>query len=277
MRTLKSLQSILLCALFCFFAKTAFPQAFNPALNVGGKIGVARLITETDFSTGGNEFYNHPGIAFDFEVSKYLSPHWELGAEFERTVLNGDNDLPYFSANGIHPVHVPPVTEAVEYQNKLTGQNVFLRFFIRPADEGFKFAPFLKAGIGYKNYKSELKYKEPPLDPDAKQLIFGKGSVGQANLSTAVFSSGLGFKTSITQQVYLLANFDLNMVHYDFLDVVHNYDTAGDRSDVYGIYSQFKIGVFYTIKGEPKEKSSKKESRRKHKTPSPKYLPFAPN
>ncbi len=264
------------CALFGAFANTAFAQKFNPVLNVGAKIGFSKLYAETDFSQFSNEFYNHAGLAFDFEVSKYLTPHWEIGAEMERSVLNGENDRPYFSANNIHQHHIPAVTDPVEYQNKLTGQNLFFRYFIRPANQEYKFAPFLKAGIGYKVYKSELKYKEPPSDP-SKQLIFGKGSEGQTNLSTAVFISGLGFKTSINQQVYLLANFDLNMVHYDFLDVVHNYDRATkDRIDLYGIYTQFKVGIFYTLKGEPIEKKSNKEGRKKGSTSAPKYLPFAP-
>lgn len=266
------------CALFCVFTNTAFTQDFNPVLNVGAKVGFSKLLGETDFSHASNEFYNHPGMAFDFEISKYLTPHLEIGAEIERSVLNGENDQPYFSANGIHVVHKPPVTDPVEYQNKLTGQNVFLRFFIRPANQNYKFTPFIKAGIGYKNYKSELKYKVPPIDPAAKQLIFGKGSEGQANLSTALFISGLGFKTSLTQQVYLLANFDVNMVHYDFLDVVHNYERElpNSRLDLYGIYTQFKVGIFYTLKGEPTEKKSKKEGRKKGSTSAPKYLPFAP-
>ncbi len=265
------------CALFCAFTNTAFTQEFNPVLNVGAKFGFSKLLGETDFSRIGNEFYNHPGMAFDFEVSKYLTPHLEIGVEIERSVLNGENDQPYFSADGIHSVHLVPIINPIEYQNKLTGQNLFFRVFLRPTNQKYKFAPFLKAGIGYKYYKSELKFKETPKDPEVNQLIFGKGIANQANLSTAVFISGLGFKTSLSEQVYLLANFDVNMVNYDFLDVVHNYDRESkDRLDLYGIYTQFKIGIFYTLKGEPIEKKSIKESRKKQSPTTSTYLPFAP-
>lgn len=262
-----------LLPLFIFYFITGKTQDFsNSGINIGAKIGISRLLTETDFSQSFSEFNNHSGLSADFEVSKYMTPRWEIGAELDFSNLNGENDNPNFSANGWHAAFVTPITEPVEYTNKLNGLNFFFRYFIKPADTGSKFAPFVRAGIGYINYASEFKYKSPA-EPTNNGIIFGKGVEDYLHLSTEVIKLGTGFKTSLSSQIYLLTNFDLNVVTYDFLDVVHNYDSEGNRLNLIGIYPEFKLGIFYSTKNLNFEKA-KKRSRKKNHT-SNKFLPFS--
>ena len=42
-----------------------------------------------------------------------------------------------------------------------------------------------------------------------------------------------------------MTSVDFNVVKYDFLDVVHNYDDNGNRMNITGLYSEVKIGIFY--------------------------------
>ena len=246
----------------------------NTGINVGAKIGISKLLTETDFSESTLEFNNQSGFTFDIEISKYLNNHIEIGAEFDNSVLSGENDIPNFSANGWHAAFQTPITEPVEYHNKLSGFNFFFRYYFRPALEESKFNPFIRAGMGYINYTSEFKYKTSP-NPDDEGIIFGKGVNGYGSLSTAVFKLGTGFKTSLSSQVYLLTNLDFNLANYDFLDVVHNYDTSGNRIALYGIYSQIKIGIFYNSVKAGGSSNKKSKGRNKNGGSSDNtYLPF---
>ena len=235
-------------------------------LNIGVKAGTSRLITEfpKDFSESINEFDNKSGLAIDVELSKYLTDHWEIGMEINYSVLNGETDNPKFSADGHHSAFLEPITGPVEYNNILMGQKFFFRYyFISLGKNNAKvnFKPFVRGGMGYLYYKSKFKYIDP--NPAGDDIIFGKGIKGHSNLSTAVYNFGTGFKTSLSSKLYIISSVNLDFVNYDFLDVVHNYNEAGERRDLIGVYTELKIGIFYNIttfesgKGRSKKSSGK--------------------
>ena len=65
---------------------------------------------------------------------------------------------------------------------------------------------------------------------------------------------------------------NLNMVNYDFLDVVHNYDEEGNRLDLKGIYADVMVGIILLINDSGRfDVVSKRKGR---KTGNRAYLPF---
>ena len=165
---------------------------FN-GINIGAKIGASCLITEfpKDFSETINEFDNKFGFTIDAELSKYLSNHWEIGMEINYSALNGETYYPSFSAEGYHAAHIEPIIDPVEYNNILTGQKFFFRYFFMSLSKQNKkvnINPFIRGGIGYLNYKSKFKY----IDAADDDIIFGKGNDKTLDLSTAVLFSWNG-------------------------------------------------------------------------------------
>ncbi len=251
-----------------------FAQSF---INAGIKMGGSKLMGEIPKGATGiiNEFDNKTGFAFAFEISKYLSPRWEIGVDFMNSNLNGSTYNPRFSAEGLQAGIPYEINDPVEYENKLVGQNIYFRYFFKPHSSQSFFIPFVKAGGGYLNYTSKFKY----IDAAEDVLLFGKGKEGYTDLSTPMFVFGTGIKTTISRNFYLLTTVNINMVNYDFLDVVHNYGEDKNRQQITGIYTDFKIGAFYSI-GNPKAKD-KKENKNKDKnkrgsTTKNSYLPFSP-
>ena len=245
---------------------------FSNGLNVGIKGGTSILLAEvpTNFSHKINEFENKIGFAIDAELSKYLSNHWEIAIEFNYSVLNGETQNPSFSAEGHHPVHIEPITEPVEYNNTLTGSRLFFRFYLTSLgnqNEGVNIYPFISAGVGYLNYKSTFQYiDEIPTGSD--KIIFSKGYDNSASLTTINYSIGGGLKTTFSSKLYIISSINGNIVPYDFLDVVHNFDANGDRISILGLYTQFKIGIFYSLTPfTPGQGRSKKST-------GPAHLPF---
>lgn len=242
---------------------------FSNGLNAGVKGGGSLLMAEIpyDFSHKINEFDNKFGFSIDAELSKYLSNHWEVAISFNYSAVNGESQNPSFSAEGHHPAFIEPITEPVEYNNILTGQNIFFRFYLLPLSnnsEKVNMYPFISAGIGYLNYRSKFQY----INPGDGDIIFGKGIEGSTSLSTVNYSLGGGIKTSITSKLYMISSINFNLVPYDFLDVVHNYDNGGNRVDLIGVFVEFKIGIFYSLT------PFKPSKGRNKKSPSHDYLPF---
>ena len=224
----------------------SFSWAQRPLINgvnFGAKAGGSKLITEipNDFSGIINEFDNKAGLTFAPEISKYIFPHWEIGFEWNTSVLKGNTYSPSFSAIGIHAAMMEPITEPVEYNNELTGPGFFLRYYFKPVTRATPVNPFIRIGYGNLHYKSVFKYI------NSEEVIFEKGWILGSTLVTPVFNLGTGVKTSISRDVYLLSSIDFNLVDYDFLDVVHNFDKAGNRLDLFGVYTEIKIGIYYNM------------------------------
>ena len=252
-------------------------QVFSQSgINTGVKIGVSKLLGEIPygFSEIINEFDNKAGFSTVFEFSKYLSPHWEIGTEIGYSNLMGNTFTPQFSAEGMQSGIPAEITEPVEYSNKLFGQNLFFRYFFKPYDSESLFVPFVSAGGGYLNFHSKFKYIDAPDD----DLLFGKGNAGYSKLTIPVFLLGTGFKTSIARRMYLVTSIDFKMVNYDFLDVMHNYSAEGNRLDLVGLYTEFKIGIFYNFNksgDNNKSKQINKNNSEKGSSSAISYLPFS--
>ena len=250
-----------------------FAQNFSQSgINTGAKIGASKLLGEIpyDFSEIINEFDNKIGIASAIEFSKYISPHWEIGAEIGFSALNGSTTNPEFSAEGIQAGIPKEITEPVEYKNQLRVFNLFFCYFFKPVGSESSFNPFVRAGGGSLNYNSKFKYIDAPED----DLLFGKGTEGYTKLTTPVFIVGSGFKTSLSSHLYLITAIDFNMVNYDFVDVMHNYDDEGNRLGLLGLYTEFKIGLYYYFNksGGDQNNTSKRKSSG---TSSKNHLPFS--
>ena len=244
----------------------------DSGINLGVKFGGSKLLGEFPRGTSGviNEFDNKFGIASGFEISKYVSPRWEIGGDLSYSQLKGNTSNPEFTAQGKHPLVPMELNAPVEYKNNLLGFNFLFRYFFKPAGSKSAFIPFVSGGLGYLKYYSTFKYTNAPDD----ELLFGKGKNGYAVLSTPVFILGTGFKTSFSSKLYLHTSIDFKMVDYDFLDVMHNYNNDGTRIKIIGLYSEFKIGIFYNI-----SKSSGRKNKQSKNTYSKStitsYLPFS--
>ena len=243
-------------------------------VNFGVKLGGSKLLGEIPKGEAGiiNEFDNKIGFVYSFEISKYISSRWEIGFDLSNTNLSGSTDNPEFSAEGLQAGIPDEINDPVEYQNKLACLNIYFRYYFKPNSSEGIFIPFVKAGGGYLNYTSKFKYIDAP-DND---LLFGKGKEGYTDLSTPMFNVGTGFKSSINTNFYVVTSFDFNFVNYDFLDVVHNYGEDGNRQQIIGLYTEFKIGIYYTINGSgrKKEKGNKSKSKKGGASKSS-HLPFS--
>ena len=227
--------------------KNSKAQEFSGSgVNIGVNAGGAILIGEikNDFSALINEFQHKVGGACGFEISKYLSKKWEIGGEIDYTVLNGYTNSPEFSIEGLHFEFTTDIVDPVEYKNKLLGFNFHFRYFFKDPGTESKFFPFIRSGVGYLKYFSEVKYVDAPADSEP---LFGKGGEGFTSLSTPVFFLGTGFKTQFNQNFYFISSVSFNFVSYDFLDVMHNYTLERGRQKITGLYTVFKIGIYYNL------------------------------
>jgi hypothetical protein len=248
-------------------------QSFSESgINLGVKVGGSKLLGEIpyDFSQIIHEFDNKTGFASSFEISKYISPRWEIGAEIGYSKLQGSTNTPEFSAEGNHAGTPLEINDPVEYSNKLSGANLFSRYFFKKYNTESVFIPFVCFGGGFLNYFSKFKYIDSPDD----ELIFGKGKEGYTKLSTPVFFLGTGFKSSLSSKFHVITSIGFNFVNYDFLDVVHNYDSSGNRIDLLGLYAEFKAGIFYTI-GVSGGKSKAKSKNKNSSSSGGSHLPFS--
>lgn len=243
----------------------------NSGINVGAKAGGAKLLGEVPYNLSEiiNEFDNKTGFVSAFEISKYISEHWEIVIEMGYSNLNGQTFNPQFSAEGIQAGIPAEIIEPVEYINKLFGQNVFFRYYFKPVYSESFFVPFFNVGGGYLNYNSKFKYTEY----ENGKVLFGKGTEGYTKLSTPVFFVGTGFKTPLSSKLYIVSTIDLKMVNYDFLDVIHNYNIEKSRIELIGLYTEFKIGIFFNFNksGDDNHGVKNKKGSSLGKT----YLPFS--
>lgn len=262
-----------LLVVFSAHAQNGFESGFNFGFQVGG----SKLLGEMSSSTGTiKEFNNQFGTAFAFEVSKFISPHFEAGFNMGFSHLTGNiNDPLELSAQGFHDAFPPPpnrVSDPLEYSNKLLKPNLLLRFYVFDISNQKYFNPYLKVGMGYLTYRSDLKYI------DTQEIIYGKGNENFANLSTGAFIFGTGFISNLSEHFYVNTSVDFNVVNYDFLDVVHNYDSEGNRLQLKGLFTELRIGIFYSTKsasGGSKSSGKRGKSKGKIMPASNRYLPFA--
>jgi hypothetical protein len=237
---------IIFCVVgFILLVPDTYAQGFVfDEFNIGVKAGSSKLNMETpkDFSESIREFENSAGLAIDLEFSRPVSRHWELGTELSRSVLKGKNLNPDFSAQGYHQAFLDPVKDPVEYNNRLLGFDVFIRWYLMEQDNDLNVNAFLGMGVGFIDYKSVFKY----IDAAEDNIIFGKNTNSYyRRMSNMIYSPGAGVKFELSPKLYLVTTYNVKFVFYDFLDVVHNYDETGNRQDLLGVWSELKIGIFY--------------------------------
>ncbi|WP_297087905.1 hypothetical protein [uncultured Draconibacterium sp.] len=241
-----------------FIVAQACAQHPNAGLILGASAGMAKVSTELTpgFKTVPNEFNHKFAPAVSLELSKLLGNHFEIGTDVNLTLLKGDTDNPQFSAEGIHGAMKDPIAEPVEYNNQLFGQQLFVSYYFRTFEAyspGYRLEPFVRTGIGYQAYTAGFKYIDAPDD----ELIFGKnkGNYKKYELFEAVYFVALGVKTKFSNHFFMNTTVSFNYSNYDFLDVVHNYNSDGSFADLRGLYTAFKIGFFYQSNEIGKHKS----------------------
>lgn len=263
----------IITAFFFFFSVTIClaQKDLLQGINLGGELGVSRLLTEMpkDLSGTINEFDNQSGLSYSIQLSKYVTPHWELGTGLNGATIRGYAENPDLSAEGVYTpgiISIGEIDEPLEYKNTLNGQDFFIRYFFKDvtSQDHFNFNPFLKLSGGYINYNSELIYS------DSGEIVQGSQK-NQLKLTTGLFKLGTGFKAWLSNRFQLITSLDFCFVDYDYLDVVHNYTEEGERQGVIGIYGEFKMGFYFNVTSfEPGKGRSKKFS-------IPEYLPFQKN
>jgi len=269
-----------LLIIFLISTKGTRAQFFTDGLNIGAKLGSSKFLGETSADVSGriNEFEsNFFSPVYKLEISKYLTSHLEVGIELGTTLLKGETQTPTFSAEEVHFSMAEPITEPVEYENNLFSQNFFVSYYLKSLSKqgnGLYLNPYIRAGIGHLVYSAKLKY----IDAPPEDLIFGKGNdnFNGNTLTTAVLFFGGGIKANITENLFLLANANLNYVNYDLLDVVPNYTPTGERMNTSGLYTELKLGIFFSFgKYSGSKKSSYGEKDGSSKATNS-HLPFAP-
>ncbi len=215
------------------------------------------------------EFNHQAAPAFDFEISKLLGNHWEIATDLNLTYLKGYTDNPEFTAEGVQPYLITAITDPVEYSNKLLGQKISAGYYLRAFErygDNLRLEPFVRIGAGYQRYTTQLKYS------DTGTLIYGinTGSFKDIKLTRNNFYFSGGVKTHISGHFFISLIYTFNYVNYDFLDAVHNYYSDGTFADLRGLYSDFKIGVFYHFYGKNKRKGKGRGTNNQQY-----YLPFS--
>lgn len=258
-----------------FFSFLVYAQNFSDSgINLGVKLGVASMLGEIpDGSLSIESEFNHqPGFAAGFEISKDIAPRIQTGIEAGMTILNGNSYAPEFSAEGINNpgiISIGEINDPVKYQNVLSSMTIIGRYYFRNIKTRSAFNPFLSIGGGLLNYNSLLQFI------DSGETIVGKGQGKNSKLSTAVFKIGTGFKTTLNEKMDLSTSADFNFVGYDFLDVMHNYDSAGERQKMRGLYFELKAGLFFNFGNSGKSQEKTSSGKKGGNSKGSEYLPFA--
>lgn len=265
--------------LLTILSVTGWSQTGRPGIDykkgiyLSSGIGISWLTAEIPYnlSQGIREFSNKPGMSLNAGISKYVNRNVEIGAELSYSMLHGEAPGPSaFSATGIHTGMKDLNDEPIIYKNRLLGPNVFIRYYFlnnSKRTSNFHIAPFFGAGVGNISYISELKYKNQNED----QIIFGKavGRYKKSYMSNAVYFLQPGVRASLSSRLEFFALLKINMVNYDFLDVVHNYRSDGNRLELIGLYSELIVGVSVKL-----EKSMVPFMKKFDKKGTNDYLPF---
>lgn len=208
--------------------------------------GSAIIISEMseNFKFLENEFMHHPGVSFDFALSRTFGKHWEPGINIGLYKLDGSVDAPYFSANGIHGSFRNLYTGIpVNYNNISNSVTFFTRYyffeFTEAPENQLQFQPFFGLAGGMNIFATEVFYSTiPPGKDDA--TIFQKA--GDNNGNVGQFSFELGTKASIGPRLNFIVSLNADWVNYDCVDGVHNY-TEGERNHAKTLVARLMAGI----------------------------------
>ena len=230
------------------------------------------MVTEVyrDFSGTATEFSNLPGPYTGVEVGRFFTSALEAGGGIFYSLLKGQSDAAEFSATGFAHKMQDPLNGPVQYNNRLYGPEVFARYHFGLNSMRLQTLSFsLKAGAGILFNESELFY----LNRQTDEIIMGKGNGKHktTKVSNGMFILGGGLGYNLSRHVDLKLAASVNMVGYDFLDVVHNYDAKGNRREVFGLFTDLSAGIAVKLNGHEKPNAA---NRGKVYTGS--HLPFSP-
>lgn len=245
----------------------------TPGILIAAKSGTSFMVTELhrDFSGTVNEFNNLPGPFAGIEISRFVTHSVEAGAGISYAFLKGRAAVPGFSAAGYQHYLEESPDGPVQYNNRIYGPLLFARFhFGRRLHMPRSLNLFLKAGAGVIFYESELFYS----DRQHGEIIFGKRRGQFANSSVTNLSGlvGGGLNYNLPGQVSINLAANMNMVGYDFLDVVHNFNPEGSRREVVGLFTDLTAGI--TIRLNKKQSTGPSGSCRFCIN---RHLPFSPD
>ena len=230
--------------------------------------GISHFFSEMarDFSGFVTEFESQPGVFGRIEASLMVTTSLEAGVGVKYSNLNGHTNNPDFTAIGVDHILKTELEGPVQFINRLYGPEVFGRYRFGP-DSKSRTGVFVKAGGGLLINESELFYK----DRTGDEIIFGKGKEKSTSLVNGVLILGSGLKYDLTRFISFHLATDLNIVKYDFLDVVHNYDAGGNRCEVIGMFYDLSAGISIRFGGPeiPPGLGKKRSSSGMH-------LPFSP-
>ena len=255
---------LLLCFPFTLFASDK--DAPSGSFSITAKTGISYLQGEiyTDFSGSVSDFDNKPGAAGGFEIAYAFSPSFEAGVGLTFATLKGYTAaIETSSAATRQDITIKGIRGPVWYQNKLTGPQFFIRYYLREINSGRgSLNMFFTGGIGYLGYNGKL-YNS---NEEEKKIIFGKGFGDYATLHNAYVLAGTGWSYAISEQIHLKLASDFHIVRYDFLDMVHNFEGEA-RREVFGVIPNITLGLTVRF--------GKLIEKRGRGTNSP-HLPFAP-
>lgn len=242
---------IVLAFIFSIRSASAQVNFDNPVAGVivAAKTGTSFMVTEIhrDFSGTVNDFNNLPGPYTGLELSRFFSKSLEAGAGLYYSFLKGHAASPDFSAIG-HQYYLEETPAGpMEYNNRLYGPELFARYhFGRNLHFPKTLNLFIKAGAGVVFYESELYYA----DRHDEEIIFGKrrGQFSNYNVANVAYILGGGLNFSLSKQISLKLAANMNVVGYDFLDVVHNFEPGGERREVLGMFTDISAGVAIKLK-----------------------------
>lgn len=242
------------------------PKQWLLTVEAGSSVGLAEY--SYDLSSLDKEFSHQPGLAASLSLARTLGTRWELGGTFSFNQLRGNSPSPEFSANGIHHEFMELYNQPVSYQTESTSALCFIRYYFKKwtnkgPGKGLHLNPFIKAGVGYNRFKTQLNYDQTP--PGAANPVIYKKGQGYNKLpgSSAQYSLGTGTRLSVNNGIDFLLSFTMDMINSDCIDAVHNYRDNGEAYQAFTVIPSLKLGVSIPLNREV--------------SPFERYMPWAPN
>ncbi|WP_167619042.1 hypothetical protein [Maribellus sediminis] len=247
---------------FAFLQTLTTVNAQNPSSGIifGINAGASKMMSEVSsgFSESYKEFDQSAGFASDLELSKLFLNHFEVGASIGMTNLHGTLDDPTQSVNKYKiqgDYYIRDLEGPLQYNNRLIGQRFFVGYYFRSFEnisDVYSPEPFIRIGAGYINYAVEL------FENETSSSGKGTGDYADLPMSSALFFATAGVKSYISPNLFANITYTFNYTGYDYLDAVFNFNSAGERLGLGGIYSELKVGLFYQFAGKSKHKGSAK-------------------
>jgi hypothetical protein len=255
------IKTLLIALVVLMFVTNTNAQTPASGLIVGINVGASKMITEvsSDFKQHYTEFDQKSGFSADLEIAKPLFNHFEIGTSIGVSNLGGTLEDPSGSNNKYKifkdQYFIRDLEGPLEYKNRLVQQKFFVAYYFRSFSNISKTLspePFIRAGAGYISYGVELFEKN--------ESTSGKGTEDFADISmsSGLFFATAGVKTYVSPNFFLNLTFTCNYTNYDYLDAVFNYNSEQERLGFGGIYSEFRIGIFYQLAGKEKREGKSK-------------------